>query len=296
MASLLSTVAATSAETSRKRKSSPEIPSSEPYDPEPSSEGSYDHRKRYEAEEDEDLWVEKKPRVSEIPMDENFDMDMGGGMDVDEVEVKAEPVDDEDMEIKVRDRASKPLATSTKVNATSSRRRVVNASAVKQVKAEIKAEPDVKPKVNGVANGKPAPGAVHWSSVQESLVAEPKVSELDEVKAPSGGGLVKAENVLDEDGSLKMFWLDFMEQEGVVHLVGKVLDRKSGKYVSACVSVNGIKRNLFVKPRAKKFCECAIQAAGSYSHVAQLATLRPTSRSPRPTCIKSLTRFDAKLV
>jgi DNA polymerase alpha subunit A len=84
--------------------------------------------------------------------------------------------------------------------------------------------------------------------VQESL--DPKVKELDEVKAPVGS--VKAENVLEPDGTLKLFWLDQMEMDGVVHMVGKVLDRNTGRYVSACLSVNGIERNLFVKPRPKR--------------------------------------------
>jgi DNA polymerase alpha subunit A len=118
------------------------------------------------------------------------------------------------------------------------------------IKTELEtSSPAAKPKF--LANGKPAPaGSAHWSAVQESLVA-PKTNELDEVKAQIGS--VKAENVLEEDGSLRIFWLDHMEQDGVIHLVGKVVDRASGKFVSACLSVQGIKRNLFVKPRARRF-------------------------------------------
>jgi DNA polymerase alpha subunit A len=89
--------------------------------------------------------------------------------------------------------------------------------------------------------------------VQEELApkaASAKSNELDEVRAPVGN--VKPENVIEEDGSVRIFWLDQMELDGVVHLVGKVLDRNTGRYVSACVSVGGIKRNLFVKPRAKR--------------------------------------------
>ena len=83
MASLLSSVTATSADVSRKRKSSPDFPSSDPA-PDHSSESSYvDSRKRYGEEEDEDLWgYQKKPRVSDMtatPYDDDFgDPDMGG--------------------------------------------------------------------------------------------------------------------------------------------------------------------------------------------------------------------------
>lgn len=257
MASIMDSVVAASTEVPRKRKSSPEFPSSDAAIP--SSDGSFfsASRKRYGMEEDEDLWAMKKPRVSDVTAvpDENYQFNHND-MDVDDVVVKAEPKDldaeedEEDVQIKVRD--SKPLVASTKIN-----RRVVNSSSVKHTVAKpepvvAKADVEVKPRPV-MPNGKPlAAGAAHWSSVQESLVPQ-KASELDEVKAAVG--LVKADNVLEADGGLRMFWLDFMEQDGVVHLVGKVLDRQSGKYVSACVSVNGIKRNLFVKPRAKRFCE-----------------------------------------
>ena len=79
------------------------------------------------------------------------------------------------------------------------------------------------------------------------------MKELEEVKPPVGN--VKSENVLEADGTLELFWLDQMELDGAVHLVGKVLDRNTGRYVSACLSINGIERNLFVKPRPKRVRE-----------------------------------------
>lgn len=270
MASLLSSVTATTAEASRKRRSSPDFPSSS--DPVgPSSDGSFfASRKRYGQESDDEVPAPrkivntKKPRVSEatIVPDENA---YGGDYDVDmeDAQVKAEPMSDgEDFEM---DMAVKPRSAlssaATKLNQP--RRQVVNSTSVKHVKAEsipatptpssglIKAEPPSP--ISAVRKPRPTPGpsangAKHWSTVQESL--DPKVKELDEVKAPVGS--VKAENVLEPDGTLKLFWLDQMEMDGVVHMVGKVLDRNTGRYVSACLSVNGIERNLFVKPRPKR--------------------------------------------
>ena len=267
MDSLLSSVTAGSSvvATSRKRQSSPDWPSSEPALPSSDSD-LFGSSKRYEVEEDEPLWGHpKRPRMQDIKpvIDENepdYAPDFGMHVDEDQVIVKEEPRDeeDEDVDIKVRDRATRPLATSTKVNGgtNTARRKVVKSSSVKVVKPDpVRAEiqSDSSSKLRPQANGKALPpGAVHWSSVQDSLVPQPKVSEFDEVSAPAG--LTKAENILEEDGSLRIFWLDFMELDGVVHLVGKVMDRKSGKYVSACVSVNGIQRNLFVKPRPKRVC------------------------------------------
>ena len=278
MASLLSTVAAPSAESSRKRKSSPEIPSSEPAQPSSDSSFFSGSRKRYGIEDDEDdedeIWdakkgvMGKKPRVSDATVMPDMGYENDFSMEVDDVPyIKPEPKDDDD-EDDIAIRPSRPLvAASTKINGAtvpSARRKVVNSTSVKHVvKPEpetLKAEPAVVkptlPRAN-LANGKPVPvGSAHWSAVQDSLLA-PKTSDIDEVKTPVGS--VKSENVLEEDGSLRIFWLDHLEQDGAIHLVGKVLDRQTGKYVSACVTVNGIKRNLFVKPRAKRFCELCTQ-------------------------------------
>lgn len=238
-------------------------------------------------EEDEDLWQMKKPRVSDLTAvpDENYHADMSMDVDMDDqVHVKTEPrdLDDEEDEMEIKVRESRPLATSTKAN-----RRVVNSSSVKHtlvkpepisVKVELGAQPIRQPQGKALA-----PGAAHWSAVQESLIPQAKVSELEEVKVSSGS--IKAENVLEANGNLRIFWLDFMEQDGVIHLVGKVLDRQSGKYVSACLSINGIKRNLFVKPRPKRYCE---PSRVRLMLTSQLAGSRPTSKSQRPTCIKTL--------
>lgn len=73
----------------------------------------------------------------------------------------------------------------------------------------------------------------------------------------------------DAGQTLHMYWLDFFEQEiktdegNVKHLylIGKVWDRaakggrntsgKSGKWVSCCLKVDGLERNLFVCPRER---------------------------------------------
>jgi len=211
----------------------------------------------------------KKPRVSDatikpapISDDEDEyeypDVADDNGMDVDvdmdEVVVKKEPVDNDDEDEMQFKPAARPA-----VRAAVPRRRVNISNAVRNVPVKpepeefkVKPEPmdDVEMEVRKpIVSRRPAQDRTHWMAVQESLTA-PK-SDLDAVRAPAGN--VKAENVLEEDGSLRIFWLDFLEQDGVVHLVGKVFDRNSRKYVSACVSVKGIQRNLFVKPRQKRF-------------------------------------------
>ncbi|RUS21275.1 DNA polymerase family B-domain-containing protein [Endogone sp. FLAS-F59071] len=67
-----------------------------------------------------------------------------------------------------------------------------------------------------------------------------------------GIGAAAEMKVLEEDGSLRIWWLDAYERQGVVYMFGKVFDRVTKAYVSCCVTINGIERNLFVLPRAKK--------------------------------------------
>jgi DNA polymerase alpha subunit A len=201
----------------------------------------------------------KKPRVSEATIVPDREYDNDYSMDMDDAPIiKPEPQDDDD-EIQIR--PNRPLTTaSARVNGATvppRQRKVINSTSVKHI---VKPEPttvELKPESakpitpRGVANVKPVPaGSAHWSAVQDSLLPT-KTSDIAEVKAHIGS--VKAENVLEKDGSLRIFWLDHMEQDGLIHLVGKALDRATGRYVSACVTVNGIQRNLFVKPRAKRY-------------------------------------------
>ncbi|KAJ1990888.1 DNA-directed DNA polymerase alpha catalytic subunit pol1 [Dimargaris cristalligena] len=57
--------------------------------------------------------------------------------------------------------------------------------------------------------------------------------------------------LLASDGLLALFWIDAYEKDGVVYLFGKVRHPSSGRYLSCCVSVQNIERNLFVLPREK---------------------------------------------
>lgn len=221
------------------------------------------------ADEDDDreVWdakkgvMGKKPRVSEMTIVPDRDSDNDFSMDMDDMPIiKPEPQDDDDDEIQIRPaRPTTSASTKTDGSAVSRQRKVVNSTSVKHIvkpeptSADLKAE-RAKPTISrGLANSKPVPaGSEHWSAVQESLLPT-KSSDIAEVKAFVGS--VKSENVLEQDGSLRIFWLDHMEQDGAIHLVGKALDRATGRYVSTCVTINGIQRNLFVKPRVKRYCE-----------------------------------------
>lgn len=87
-----------------------------------------------------------------------------------------------------------------------------------------------------------------WTSVAEGLTITgsptPDSSAL---------GKLEAQDFVEEDGSIKMFWMDYSEVNSNLCLFGKVKDRKSGKYVSTFLKVDGIMRNLYFLPRETRF-------------------------------------------
>ncbi|KII85843.1 hypothetical protein PLICRDRAFT_298164 [Plicaturopsis crispa FD-325 SS-3] len=95
--------------------------------------------------------------------------------------------------------------------------------------------------------------APSWLSVYDSL----SVQAHDDTLGPLGSktsSSVASSNIsaLEPDGSLRFFWLDYLELDGKIYFIGKLKDKPTGTWVSCCVTVEGIQRNLFVLPRAKR--------------------------------------------
>ncbi|KAH9072265.1 DNA polymerase alpha catalytic subunit [Lactarius deliciosus] len=90
-----------------------------------------------------------------------------------------------------------------------------------------------------------------WLSVYDSLTVK-----TDETFGKLGSGVAVSSSsthaskisALEEDGSFRFFWLDYLEHEGVLYFIGKTLDKNSKSYVSCCVTVANLQRNLFVLP------------------------------------------------
>lgn len=104
---------------------------------------------------------------------------------------------------------------------------------------------DLKPVTKGPSIAKQdAPPA--WLSVYDSLA----VTTEDNLGSGSSSSKSKASvDALNDDESLSMFWLDYLEHSGKLYLIGKVKDKSSGAWVSACLAIGGIQRNVFVLPR-----------------------------------------------
>ncbi|KAL1968603.1 hypothetical protein VTN77DRAFT_1813 [Rasamsonia byssochlamydoides] len=62
-------------------------------------------------------------------------------------------------------------------------------------------------------------------------------------------GKLRAQDAVEEDGSVRMFWLDYTEVNGSLCLFGKVKNKQNGSYVSAFVKIDNILRKLYFLPR-----------------------------------------------
>jgi DNA polymerase alpha subunit A len=86
--------------------------------------------------------------------------------------------------------------------------------------------------------------ASSWSDV---------TSKLNVMSSPApqttGMGKLQPQDALEDDGSLRIFWIDYTEVNGSLCVFGKVKDRKSGNYVSCFLKVDNILRKLYFLPR-----------------------------------------------
>jgi DNA polymerase alpha subunit A len=122
---------------------------------------------------------------------------------------------------------------------------------VKKEPREVKMVADEKKPVIDISPKKKEPDTQSWLSVYDSL----KVN-TDESFGPQSSSSRTDQSsrisALEPDGSLRFYWLDCLEHEGRLHFIGKLKDKASGSWVSCCVTVEGLQRNLFVLPREKR--------------------------------------------
>ncbi|VDC06072.1 unnamed protein product [Peniophora sp. CBMAI 1063] len=124
-----------------------------------------------------------------------------------------------------------------------------------------------KPKPTPAAKPKPAPapakkkedtGPPAWLSVYDSLTVAPDESfgSLPS-SSKSSASIQKAANIkaLQDDGSFRFFWMDYLEHDGVLYFIGKTRDATTNAFVSCCVTVQNMQRNLFVLPRTQQLDE-----------------------------------------
>ena len=97
-----------------------------------------------------------------------------------------------------------------------------------------------------------------WLSVYDSLTVKPDESlgKLgNTATASSSSAYASTISALEDDGSFRFFWLDYLEHEGALYFVGKTLDKNTNSFVSCCVTVANLQRNLFILPRPHQLDE-----------------------------------------
>ena len=90
-----------------------------------------------------------------------------------------------------------------------------------------------------------------WLSVYDSLVVETE-DTLGPLTTSTPSMNPNNDDALEADGSMRFFWLDYLELDGKLYFIGKLKDKTSGLWVSCSVTVEGIERNLFVLPRERR--------------------------------------------
>ncbi|KAF2473440.1 uncharacterized protein BDR25DRAFT_282974 [Lindgomyces ingoldianus] len=90
----------------------------------------------------------------------------------------------------------------------------------------------------------PAVDASSWNDVTDRL-------NVMSSPAPTttSVGKLSPQSVLEDDGSVRMFWIDYTEINGSLCLFGKVMDKTTGNYASCFLKVDNILRKLYFLPR-----------------------------------------------
>ena len=113
----------------------------------------------------------------------------------------------------------------------------------KQKKADYPTPENSSPRGPGPVKIDPS----SWNDLNNNLnvLSEPPTETVS-------AGKLNVKDAVEEDGSLRMFWLDYTEINGSLCLFGKVKDKKSDRFVSCFVKVDNILRKLYFLPRENR--------------------------------------------
>lgn len=133
--------------------------------------------------------------------------------------------------------------------------------------AEAVAGTNVVSKSINIRGSKPAPKIMQLPSPQSSSPPASSGTEVDaaawndvtsrlpSVSSPqstSSFAKMMPQDAVEEDGSLRMFWMDYVDINGSLCLFGKVKHKTTGQYLSAFVKVDNVLRKLYFLPRKYK--------------------------------------------
>ncbi|KAL5393150.1 hypothetical protein PMIN02_005849 [Paraphaeosphaeria minitans] len=154
------------------------------------------------------------------------------------VERKSQPL------VKVEEEDEDLLEVSQPIGRTGISAASVNMTGKRPV-AKILKPPNSTPANSSPPRQAPAIDASTWNDVTEKL----NVQSSPAPAITSSVGKLKPEAALEEDGSLRMFWIDYTEINGSLCLFGKVKDKNTGNYASCFIKVDNILRKMYFLPR-----------------------------------------------
>lgn len=134
---------------------------------------------------------------------------------------------------------------------------------IKPIKEVKKEQKDVKPNLLKPFHSsskeedkkKSFDSAPSWLSVYDSLTVNSDDSFGPIAGSSSRAAAASNASILEEDGSFRFFWLDYLEHEGRLYFIGKTQDKTTKAWHSCCVTVENLQRNLFVLAREHRMEE-----------------------------------------
>jgi DNA polymerase alpha subunit A len=121
---------------------------------------------------------------------------------------------------------------------------------------EVHTPPKAVPKKFEYKTDDPEPKALKLPDTQPAWLAlhsALKTADEETIGVPlrQNFSAITPESVLEANGNFHFYWLDYLELDGKIYLTGKTRDKQQGVWVSCCVIVENIERNLFVFPKSK---------------------------------------------
>ncbi|KAF9155077.1 DNA-directed DNA polymerase alpha catalytic subunit pol1 [Linnemannia schmuckeri] len=147
--------------------------------------------------------------------------------------IKTEPEDNNPFQVD-EDDYSPPAVKEISIKGSKAPMTLVNDSSKKE-KATVVKQPEKDNRQN-------------WMTVDNNFNQSTSETKVE----PETAMDVQESNIKEEDGTLRMYWIDACEVRGVVYLFGKALQKSTNAYVSCCVAVHNMERNIFVLPRSHR--------------------------------------------
>ncbi|KAI8093308.1 DNA polymerase family B-domain-containing protein [Halteromyces radiatus] len=148
----------------------------------------------------------------------------------------------------------------------------LNSTTMKKKEVEIKMEQDepiltTAPKVHIKKEETRDPDLQGWEAAEAKMTSD--VMDTITLKEES-----TAMTLQEDDKSLHFWWYDAYEHrdKGSVYLFGKVLNKSSNNYISCCVAIHNIERNIFILPRAQTLDGQEVGLEDVYGELSDICT------------------------